>query len=74
MPPTRIFLDFIVTSSQTASKPFISILLRLLHAILSCAYITTTPSARSGLSVLNGGKRLTSDISLSVVLDLSQLS
>ena len=67
-------MDLIVTSSQTASRPFISKSLRLLHAILSRAYITTPPPGRSNRSVLNGGKTLTSDISLSVVLGFSQLS
>ena len=74
MPLIRIFLDLIVTSSQTASRPFISISLCLLHAILSRAYITTPPPGRSGRSVLNGGKKISSDISSSVVLGFIQLS
>ena len=74
MPPTRTFLDFIVTSIHTASRPFISISLRRLHERVSRAYITTPPPGRSRLSVLKGGKKFRSAISSSVMLGLSQLS
>ena len=74
MPPTRTFLDFIIISIQTASRPFISRSFRRLQEKVSRAYITSPPPGRSRQSVLKGGKKFWNVVSSSVILGLSQLS